>query len=257
MATRFYDAYRVFLKPEKEIPIMQVITVASRKGGVGKTHIAAAIAQQLDAAGKRVCLLDMDSQANASGVFTLTSIRGMTLQDWLDGAEPKWFVPERTGIKILRGISGDLRFTVSARNGDSDGTHVVDLKARLSTINDEFDYVVLDTPPAENDATFAAIESALFVLGVSDNHRFGSGGAVSILRKVRDDQVFLFVLNKYREKRAIDIAIKTSLESLHPNVVTVAEEAIVNKSTAMGRGFPTKGKAHENVLAITQSILDY
>ena len=236
---------------------MQVITVASRKGGVGKTHIAAAIAQQLDAAGKRVCLLDMDSQANASGVFSLTLIRGMSLQDWLQGSEPKWFIPERTGIKILRGISGDLLFKVSTRKGDEDPVASVDLKARLETIASEFDYVILDTPPAENDATFAAIESALFVLGVSDNHRFGSGGAASILKKVREDQVFLFVLNKFRDKRAIDIAIKASLESLHPNVVTVAEEAIVNKSTAMGRGFPVKGKAHENVMAITQSILDY
>src|SRR5258706_2794451 len=49
--------------------IMHIISVANRKGGVGKSSVATNLAAALALAGKRVLVIDMDSQGSSSAVL--------------------------------------------------------------------------------------------------------------------------------------------------------------------------------------------
>ena len=64
---------------------MKTIAVMNQKGGTGKTTSAINIAGELTRRGKRVLLIDADTQGNASSNLSLTDVPPVTLADVICG----------------------------------------------------------------------------------------------------------------------------------------------------------------------------
>ena len=116
--------------------MVTVYTVASAKGGVGKTTTAAAIATLLADAGASVVAIDADlGMANLAGALGI-NVEGETVHDVLAGrAEPEAAVQE--GPRGLRVLPGETDLDAYA---DADPAGLADVVATFA----DADYVILD-----------------------------------------------------------------------------------------------------------------
>lgn len=173
------------------------LAVANRKGGVGKSTVAVMLAHAFAVwGGKRVLILDLDSQCNASLIliggqgWSEARRNGQTIADYFfdyfDGTNPKprEYVLHRVGdvlaengkrpaISLLPGsllledVQGQLFLQEASQGKDPEviGQRVqAKLERLLRRFADSYDLVILDCPPGLSLAALAALRIADRVL---------------------------------------------------------------------------------------------
>jgi len=166
----------------------RILAVANQKGGVGKTTTSINLAASLTLAGRRVLLIDLDPQGNAtmgSGIDKRTV--KATVYDVLLGAQPL------SGAKVKASANYDL---VPA-NRELAGAEVelVDLPERetrlreaIKEVEDGYDFVLIDCPPALNLLTVNGLCAAQAVMIPMQCEYFaleGLSDLVQTIKKVR------------------------------------------------------------------------
>ena len=138
----------------------KIITVSNQKGGVGKTTTATTMADILHKVGRRVLLIDLDAQRNSTTLAGAKSGLGVkTIYDVLMSNIPIKDVIQETqhydvapGDKGLNEISAKLQKV---------GREFI-LADHIDTIRGDYDFIIIDTPPALglplNSAMIAADE---------------------------------------------------------------------------------------------------
>ena len=136
----------------------KVIAIANQKGGVGKTTTAVNLAASLAATKRRVLLIDLDPQGNATTASGIKEERPNTLCEPLfNNTEPlDCLYSSPDGYKIIPGSQDLIALDVAIREQEKQGY----LRKALSTIEDGFDYTIIDTPPTLNQLTIEALMAA-------------------------------------------------------------------------------------------------
>ena len=127
----------------------KVIAFSNQKGGVGKTtsciNIAAALGQQ----GKRVLLVDLDPQGNAtSGLGVEKKSIRHTIYDVLIGSVPTNEAIFVTKFKDLHLIPSTVDLAGAEIELQTGGTPAVRALDKLDDVRDNYDYVFIDCPPS-------------------------------------------------------------------------------------------------------------
>lgn len=143
---------------------MKKITVTNQKGGTGKTSTALFLAYGLARKGKSVLVVDLDQQADASFSFHVPYNPDRTTFQVLSGEISNI---EEITVKVndkidLAPASSDLSRVDVLLSGKLDPQYM--LIEAMKSVEDKYDYAVIDTPPSLNMAVLNALTASQSVV---------------------------------------------------------------------------------------------
>lgn len=130
-----------------------ITAITNQKGGVGKTTAAAALLTCLSQQGARVLGVDLDPQGSLGFSLGLDIEHCSTIYDVLRGAaEPQEVIAHTEICDIL---PSNILLSAAEVEFNKAGREFL-LKTALSKVQDQYDYIIIDTPPALNILTVNA-----------------------------------------------------------------------------------------------------
>lgn len=222
------------------------IAVALQKGGVGKTTTAETIAAMLGSRGKHVLLVDLDSQMNVT---------------FISGIEPEKTITDVfTGDADLKeAIYQCKRYDLLAADEFLANLEKIEeveptlLKDVLAAVQKDYDYILIDTPPALGNLLKNGLVASDYVLIPTDARPLSIKGLDALeptLRAVKDVSghfsILGVVLVKYNERTVLNRQIRELLTERVQTMDTILFDTKIREGVAV-----------PEAQAMQMSLIDY
>jgi chromosome partitioning protein len=246
---------------------MRTLAICNQKGGVGKTTIALLLADAAAQAEQRVLLVDLDPQANATTATGVDMGGGATLADIL--VDPR----RRALREAIRRSPWGLDVAVSSvelaskeRNRRIADEH--DLQRLLAAVGEEYDLVIVDSPPSLGVLTVNALAAADEYLVVADPTRFALDGVrgvaetASVIRDYYNPELRLAGIVVNLVDATLESARRLAeLRTLFADAVlepAIPRRVIVKEALAQGRSLWQCGaeKGADDICHAIEQLLD-
>lgn len=258
----------------------KIITFSNLKGGVGKTSIASNFAYTLAILNKRVLLVDMDSQANSSRYLANRYFTGESIKNIFDTLMRKEKIDKEfihTYIKTLEFENAkiDLLPSELALGRVVEFSRAVftmphkKLNDILKHIKDDYDFIVIDTPPSTGLSLHMAIYASDLMSIVTDAEDFSVNGLKELSseieeieeetdKAIRVDSIFI---NKVRNSKIHEVYIeaiaKLAIEQNIENVFTISDSTRIKEAQNLHLPMLEYKSELDKGLIMSTSILEY
>ena len=163
----------------------KIIAFANQKGGVGKTTSCVNVAASLGVLGKKVLIVDLDPQGNAtSGVGVSKKGLKTSTRELLNGELTAREVIRETPYKNLSVIPTGTALAGAEFELLDFEEPDFRMKEALSSVRDDYDYILIDCPPSLNMITVNALVAADTVLVPIQCEYFALEGLEQLLHTV-------------------------------------------------------------------------
>ena len=176
---------------------MQIISTINQKGGVGKTTTVINLAAGLSQQDKKILVIDLDPQGNATTGLGLSNLGASehTIYGVLNGTLQISDVIKKTEFKNLDIITSnvDLSGLEVETAGDSNRAFILKLKltAYLNDSRGLYDYILIDCPPSLSLLTVMALVSSNSLVVPLQTEFFALEGLTQLMKTIERIKVNL------------------------------------------------------------------
>ncbi len=248
----------------------KIIAVANQKGGVGKTTTAVNLSAALATAEKRVLLIDIDPQANATsgvgiqrGSFRRSLYHVLVLDETISNASYS------TDISLLKIVPADKNLIGAEIELVDADRREYKLSTSLIEVQSDYDYIIIDCPPSLGILTLNALTAAHSLLVPIQCEYYALEGVTELfdtLARIRRSlnpglAIEGLLLTMYDERTNLSSAVAADLrdfygqqvlESVIPRNVKLAEAPSYGKPVIT---YDVRSKGSESYLMLAKEIM--
>lgn len=164
----------------------EIISITNQKGGCGKTTTAVNLSAALASLNKKILVIDMDPQANATTGFGINKFKlDSSVYSIICGEAKAEEVIRKTSIPNLYIIPSNLDLSGAEVELISQiGSHAV-LKEAIDPIKNDYDYIFIDTPPSLGILTLNALVACDSVIIPIQTEYYALEGIADLLRTIK------------------------------------------------------------------------
>ena len=241
------------------------IAFCNQKGGVGKTTTAVNLGAYLAGEGKRVLLIDLDPQANAtSGLGIYNKGEKANLYYYMIGESQAQDVILNSGIENFDIMPGSQDMAGAAVELVSEENREFKLKEALAPILEYYDFVIIDCPPSLGILTINGLVAADKVVIPVQCEYYALEGLSQLLETINlikenitpNLEVMGAVLTMHDRRNRLSAAVVKEVrrnfpgrvfESVVPRVVALAEAPSYGKPISHYSSFSKGARAYKNL----------
>jgi chromosome partitioning protein len=232
---------------------MQIISIINQKGGVGKTTTVINLAAGLSKQKKKILVIDLDPQGNATTGLGLSNVENSeeTIYGVLNGTKKISEIIKKTGFENLDIITSnvDLSGLEVETAGDSNRAFILKIKltAYLNDSRADYDYILIDCPPSLNLLTVMALVSSDSLVVPLQAEFFALEGLTQLMKTIERIKVSLnpelnirgILLTMYDKRNKLSAQVeKEARDYFSDKVYTTVIPRNVRLSEAPSHGMP-------------------
>lgn len=239
----------------------KIIAITNQKGGVGKTSTASAVASGLAEKGYRILAIDLDPQGNLGFCLGAEIDNSPTVYELMKGAVSIDQVVQRNGDLDI--IPSNILLSGAELEFNQLGREYL-LRNGIASIRNQYDYIVIDTPPALNILTVNAyattdsliipmVPEILSLLGISQLRE-----TIELVKTIYNPKIEVLgiLLNKYDKRRLLTRDVEEMAEVIAKELNTKVFHTKIRPSVSVAEA-PAHGESVFKYAPKANSTRDY